>query len=487
METVKFINKNVLIGLGLLVVMVIAKSSIDYWERDFGWDEAIYYSHTQDDVPDPAWASTRSKGILYMLLPCHNNCDLGQTRKYLFFLSSLFMSLILLLWYRLIGTGVFIGVGIFILHWMNIYYSSMLLNNYYFALLIVITLGSYLNYIKSRKIIYLVGFVLSAVAAVVLRLPDGMISLAIIGLLYLGELFGDIKRNVKDSKESLLKLTIQKIDWKLIFSFAIILALAFAPWLYETYSEYGGLQDRFKSRKNVRIFNPKNPIDNFFKLMSIYSGKTEGYSLFNILGLAVLGLQFVLLVISSFSKVKRLRSVAIHSLALIIGSLILYTMLVDHIEPRYTVLANILLSLVTGAFIVNNKKILKNYLLLGVMLLAFGTYCWWNYEKINKSLKYASNNSLIENAVDVATSDIIQDPETIILAQRRSVVFQVYFKRKVFDLRKYKKCSLFKKFKGKPILVLGKDNDIKHILECGYTSTKIKINRFANGYLLEKI
>jgi hypothetical protein len=397
------------------------------------------------------------------------------------------MGLIMFLWYRLIGTGAFIGAGLFILHWMNIYYSSMLLNNYYFALLIVVALGSYLNYMKSRKFPFLIVFVLSGVSAVMLRLPDGMISLAIIGLCYVGDLLLDVKKNSKESKVSIFKLFFQKIDWKVIFAFTTILALAFVPWIYETYSEYGGIEERFASRKNVRIFDPKNPIDNFFKLMSIYSGKSEGYSLFNILGLSVLGLQFILLVLGNFSKKIGLRTVSIHSIALIIGSLILYTMLVDHIEPRYTVLANMLLSLTTGAFIVYNKELLKNYLFLGLILAAFGTYTWWNYTKIKMSLRYASNNSLIENAVNIASEDILEDPETILIAQRRSVVFQVYFQRKVYDLRKYKKCSQFEKFEDKPILVLGKDNDIKNIIKCGYVAKKFKINRFCSGFLLEKI
>ncbi|MFI7588757.1 hypothetical protein ACIB24_16935 [Spongisporangium articulatum] len=221
-------------------------AQIGSWRLDLGWDETIYVSQVDPDVPTAFFSAPRARGVTLLAAPVASvTSDVTALRIWFTLLSAVALFCVFRLWFRVIAPAAAVVAGLlFACLWVAVYYGPQVMPNLWVAFsavaavagLLRVTAGSERHDLDRTG---LLALVLGAATMTLMRPSDAAwLSLPLV----LGVL---VVRSWR--------------TWTAAAGLFGGLALGALPWVVEAYVRFGGMLERLHQASEIQGGTGFNP------------------------------------------------------------------------------------------------------------------------------------------------------------------------------------------------------------------------------------
>jgi len=454
----------------ILIAFLLFSAGFNSLDREYGWDEAVFYSQVRKDVPNLKWHESRSKGLSWLIIPSAIDKDGPESiRWYLLFLNTIFFIILIWVYQKLLGSWIYLFGFIYSCHYLSICYSSEIVGNYLFASLFTISVGSILLYKRNSNDNYLLLASIAGILAMNIRFGDG-----IIPYFFLTGLFF-----VKSLKTA--NFSFKGFDFKILSTYLLILFIGSLSFILQSF-EFDGLADSLLVTYEQKS-SFASPINNLKLLFENYSKERDFSDIDNLIGIAF----FIIFFLAFLYKSLRNEDKVSKELYLwyfapyIISFCITYGILLHYVEPRHMPMLTIAILIPFSQLLKETftKKSSINYLSKLLLILLLSTYLWNNFS-ISRNFLKSHPNSVQENiSKKISEIPTFKRNESVVIVDRavNPAGVQVWLKTKVIDLRSARKdCEIFEKHDN--IIFAGRSSRLRNYIKCNYNLNVYTSDRF---------
>jgi hypothetical protein len=195
--------------------------------RPVGWDEAVYLSQVSPDMDAIFFEAWHSRGITLLVAPVTTlGGSVADVRLYLMALSAGAVTLVFKLWIPVIGLAAPIGAFLFSFTWLALYSGSVVMPNFWAAVLGVGVAASLVRRLESGTLTYALLAVAMLCAMALVRPTEAAVVAGAMGLYV---------------------LLVRRTSWRLILGIGLGFVLGWLPWVIEMSIRFGGFGNALRA------------------------------------------------------------------------------------------------------------------------------------------------------------------------------------------------------------------------------------------------
>jgi len=319
------------------------------------FDEADYISEASSRFTTNGWDAHRSGGILWLVRPLLLvSGSLVHLRWYLAALSAIAVGLGFSRWVRPCGMLAPVGMSVFLVFWLPLFYGSEVSPNLYVASAAVGAAGSMIAFSRDERRADLAVLAVFLGAATYLRLSDGLV-------LSVGIVFG----------------AAVVLQWRIVARalspIGAGLLVGALPWLGQAFIRFGGPLNRLEAAVEIVGGGFRWNLGQYLRLQD---GPLIGPDRVQSISTAGLGVLLVCVVLAGFgvADAERRRG---PRFALVVGIVMAlpYLLYVEALAPRFLMPSIALVAITVGAGVLRLWRRRIGFGILAVLLLA-GAAFW---------------------------------------------------------------------------------------------------------------
>jgi hypothetical protein len=284
--------------------------------RPVGWDEAVYLSQVSPGLDAIFFEAWHSRGITLLVAPVTAlGGSVADVRLFLLVLSAGVVTLVFKLWIPVIGLAAAIGAFLFSFTWLALYGGSVVMPNFWAAVLGV-----------------------GVAACVVRRLEGGTLRYALLAVAMLCAMafVRPTEATVLAGAIGLYVLHVRRTSWRLFLGLWLGLALGWLPWVIEMSIRFGGFRDALRAANSQGHLTVVPVTDHVLAYLRSTDGSADPA-----VGLPTAGLLWwgLLVVLAAIALLRRsdgpARSIALLATVAALALALEYIVLVSFIAPRF--------------------------------------------------------------------------------------------------------------------------------------------------------